>query len=357
MAIDAPAELARDIGIQVDRYLLVAGYDFTSRPDLRPFDFASLAHHRVLRLRAAHPHPAHFITIDVAKGQVRSDLFNAKSHHKRTAEIGEPILPRHLRWDPEAKRDVFITQKTNVISITDIYDLVQLIGSLAPGSLKELSFLSHSWIGGPILVNSYEQPNYKREEFGIRDPWDKDGRKNKDFQHSRRDLDKAFANSGRIWLWGCSNSYSVSAVLGSLVREYRLERMPENVVLRFSDLPGQTAELDRHFFGGVVQSEGGYILETTQSRIRRFLERRLNDSYPQAISNACSATCYAALPALAAWLDQGPLPLLHVTDTRDPLQQILSTGMSAYDTLLATSGDPENRGYTEFRPHDLFQLL
>ena len=46
------------------------------------------------------------------------------------------------------------TVRAGMMSVTDIYGAVRAIGVSNPGELLELSFFSHAWHGGPILVNS-----------------------------------------------------------------------------------------------------------------------------------------------------------------------------------------------------------
>ena len=52
------------------------------------------------------------------------------------------------------------------MSITDILARVEEMSRTEPGSLGELSFLSHGWVGGPILVNSDEGAAFKVRRAG-----------------------------------------------------------------------------------------------------------------------------------------------------------------------------------------------
>src|SRR5690606_7934274 len=82
----------------------------------------------------------------------------------------------------------FKNNQFTTMSIVDIYKTVQEIGKNEPKSLVELSFFSHGWMGGPILVNSFDDrqlhiPVVGRIPVpnGFRDPDDRDPRTALDF--------------------------------------------------------------------------------------------------------------------------------------------------------------------------------
>jgi hypothetical protein len=94
------------------------------------------------------------------------------------------------------------------ISITHVYDYIINIGNKRPGTLSEFSVFSHSWWGGPILLNTGERPEYRPGGVNetLRDPYDKDCRW-KDFNPTNmpdlRAFKAAFKVNCIIKLWGC----------------------------------------------------------------------------------------------------------------------------------------------------------
>ena len=65
----------------------------------------------------------------------------------------------------------------------EIYQYIASIGKDRPGTLEELSILSHSWAGGPILFDTTEAPEFDtRARQTERDPADRDAPRSwKDF--------------------------------------------------------------------------------------------------------------------------------------------------------------------------------
>jgi hypothetical protein len=98
----------------------------------------------------------------------------------------------------------------DILSIVDVYRSVRA----APlGSVLELSFFSHGWIGGPVLVNSFDTLH----DANRRDSADKDGRAALDYNLIMGDTDGsvsdllhrprfmlAFDPKGFMQTWGCN---------------------------------------------------------------------------------------------------------------------------------------------------------
>src|SRR5271169_1594157 len=112
--------------------------------------------------------------------------------------------------------------KPDIISITDVYESVRGAPS---GSVLELSFFSHGWIEGPVLVNSsntLHDPN-------IRDSRDKDGRAALDFTLTMGvtdgspasllhlfDFTASFDPKGFMESWGCNFDIELRVVQQTL---------------------------------------------------------------------------------------------------------------------------------------------
>ena len=65
------------------------------------------------------------------------------------ANYTKRVVDGETHWD-------FKDGQPDVMSIVNVYDAVAGIGDSDPGTLRELSFFAHGWMGGPILVNSYD---------------------------------------------------------------------------------------------------------------------------------------------------------------------------------------------------------
>jgi hypothetical protein len=96
------------------------------------------------------------------------------------------------------------------VSILNVYHSVR---KAPPGSVVELSILSHAFVDGPVLNNTYAQP--VDLTLGNRTPGDTDGRAPVDFQANMGEpgtanlsaLDEfrtAFASNGSFRIWGCN---------------------------------------------------------------------------------------------------------------------------------------------------------
>ncbi len=94
------------------------------------------------------------------------------------------------------------------ISIVHAYRYVQDLGVAAAGSLLRFDIFSHAWVGGPIMIDTWQAPDFDAggAREGERDPGDKDGR-SKDFSSTnmtrRGDFKKAFAADAVAKMWGC----------------------------------------------------------------------------------------------------------------------------------------------------------
>jgi hypothetical protein len=122
-----------------------------------------------------------------------------------------------------------------VMSIVDVYTAVQQMGQKDPFmySLVELSFFCHGFPGGPILVNSNQQPGTPKTK---RDPLDKDGRR-KDWRtdmgagtgaNTLKQFATAFdAPGGFLQAWGC---VAVPAMRHVLVQAFVKRRMQSDAV-------------------------------------------------------------------------------------------------------------------------------
>jgi hypothetical protein len=85
---------------------------------------------------------------------------------------------------------------SNVMSIVDVYRSVR---GAPDGSVLELSFFSHAWVQGPIMVNSSDTTH----DPNLRDPGDKDGRSALDFNISMGEaVDSTVTSISKMFLFG-----------------------------------------------------------------------------------------------------------------------------------------------------------
>jgi hypothetical protein len=336
------------------RVLLVSGYDFTGSTERKRWDFAAFVHNRISRLRATYnePIPLHVLMMDVERGKISLDRFDGESHTRVVVDQRPSLGAGSFRWCERTNREVFCGTDLETISITDVYDHVIDIGRLAPGTLLELNFVCHSWIGGPILVNSYERPEYKT---GLnRDPFDKDGRANKDFVSISPHFADAFHSRGQTWNWGCANAKSVQIVLEALRNHEKrafLDASDENpLTLYFGSVPDATQAIDTIFFADLRVCGSEHVLHTSPAALARFLRRRLAASYSYRLACSSSVVAYGALPGTYTTFDDGPLPMLHVPDGRVDASRDLSWVLDIYRLLTHIEFDPEGRGFARFQP-------
>jgi hypothetical protein len=180
--------------------VLVAGFDY----EQKGVSFADISRNRMARLLKKAP-ALKIIFCDFESGEIRSSEVDPKG--KRSWKLVKSFTPiNSANYTTIGSRNVFNKNQTGTMSITDIYKLVQDIGKNEPGTLIELSFFSHGWMGGPLLVNS-DDPN---PNHPFRDANDRDPRIFKDFEPpnmmtlDKENFSKAFSTTGFTWVWGCA---------------------------------------------------------------------------------------------------------------------------------------------------------
>lgn len=243
--------------------LLVAGVDF----EFHGVDFRSLADNRraLLERKNTKHDDLRFITMDVRSGQVEvRDITFPSGKRTETVASTTPFTPvTQASYGTNAAGQVRLKPALyTVMSITDVYARVRDIGSKDPGTLVELSFFSHGWMGGPILANSNDDrlmtlmiPN----PFGpatpmtvavtgnARDPDDKDARGHLDFVAPTMDppalklFKDAFASDGYAWLWGCAFPKVIHHALWAMEqsKDYKSSGLGQDVVVH---MPAVTAD-------------------------------------------------------------------------------------------------------------------
>jgi hypothetical protein len=219
--------------------VVVAGFNYEN---LKNPIFVQCANNRIARLLAASKSPKDlvFTLCDVGGGVIKQSKVDAKTGKRAWSDLQtfSKVTAANYSVFTTGKENAFNKNPSGVMSITDIYALIQGIGAGADkGTVTELSFFSHGFMGGPILVNSYDMSG----DPAARDPDDKDAREWKDFQAPTMDakalgnFKAAFADSAVVWIWGCVFYSAVNKVLGRLFKTSKFRSTP----------PGKLKETDK----------------------------------------------------------------------------------------------------------------
>ncbi len=167
-------------------------------------------------------------------------------------------------------------------SITHVYAHVKTLGKDFPGSLLGLHIISHAWAGGPIVVDTFEDPPYKAggAKQDERDPGDKDGRP-KDFNSKNMpdvaNFKAAFKAGAIAKIWGC---YATTV--------YR------DMVRVAAGAKDKTTKL-------AVRWDSTTVLQMTATEIEDFFrDQILKNSYMTMMAQAAGITVYGAPPGMGA---------------------------------------------------------
>ena len=211
----------------MDNYLICSGVDYaTANRGFRGLNFREYALERRHQLARSSQRGRNF----------RITLLDFLTGTEETLTViwkdGKPIESRRVEknFSPITRASyeegAFKDGQHSVMSIVDVYSAVRNIGIAEPGSMREMSIFSHSNFIGPILVNSYEDPEYDKgaSRGRLRDPDDKDGRASKDFYRPNMSTEQlryfrnAFHKNGHVWIWGCSREDRVHSMLTRVER-------------------------------------------------------------------------------------------------------------------------------------------
>ena len=169
----------------------------------------------------------------------------------------------------------------NDISAPDLYRYLDAVGTSDPGRVREVSFFTHSWPGGPILFDTSEDAAH--ETSAERDPNDFDGRA-KDFGPPNSDdwkkLKDALAPGATWHVWGCS----ATTFFKDLMREAL-----------------KTARAD-HFFDTIteVKQHDGTLIMRSQARLTRVHVRFMMDQKMRTGSYLATAASTLKIPVFGA---------------------------------------------------------
>lgn len=347
-------------------YVLVAGVDY----ERKGVDFRLFCNNRLKRLVAANK----------AKEELAFTIFDFKAGAVVTHEVTYPAGRRaertstDKRFDPVTRahydrtgtgsdtRYVFKDGQFGVMSVLDVYSQVQAVGRDAPGTLRELSFFSHAWHGGPILVNSFDDgvlhvpnpfaggPPVPMPLGSARDPDDMDPR-TKDFRAPTMgapDLARfrsAYHVDGHSWNWGCAFPRVIHEILHKLEHhpKYRSSGLGDAVTLSFTNFRTHHVDQLRARLGAAAIPDPKKV-ELEFGQLKRFFCSATQDSYTHHLAVASDRKAYGGVIGTYSEYDTGvSLALMNV-------HKGFARHLTFYKNYLGFAFDPEGRRYGEFKP-------
>lgn len=300
-----------------------------------------------------------FTIFDFTSGQILSGRLEKGKLKWNLVGQRKAISPSHYTISGEKYT---FKGDPDVMSITDVYKKIILVGAMEPGTLKELYFAGHGWLGGPALVNSYDGVTTSLK----RNPADKDPRGQKDFapvNMSRTQLTRfrrAFAADGFAWVAGCSFPRPVYQLLYRMLRSKTYQSLypnpiPDNTEFTFTFTSAEAdkwyPQFKKIFPGG---SAGSYptTFKRTWRQMRIFLAGILDQTYARRFTRAIGKPCRSAFPGTYADYQHKSIPLRIQVIPRDRklyginFQQYIDF----YKTYFNMKEDPEGLGYGVFEP-------
>ena len=235
-------------------------------------DFRIFCDNRMKRLIAANTAKSEltFQIFDVRKGEVATHVVTYPGGKKTTASSVLSPSPFQAVTKAHYDRTVsggethfhFKEGQSDKMSILDIYTAVQSLGAASANELMELSFFSHAWMGGPILVNSFDDgivnvamplgpPIAFPMPSGARDPDDNDPWAAKDFISPTMDaaaltnFKNAFHSDAFVWIWGCAFPRLVHEILHKVERNaaYKDSGLGDDTVFTIKNFNVSQADL------------------------------------------------------------------------------------------------------------------
>lgn len=348
------------------QYILVAGVDY----DFKGVNFRIFCNSRATRIINGNlaKDDLRFITIDFPTGEVvtrnvtypggrKTESVSRDARHKAITKANY-----NKRGSGASAHYAFKDGQTDVMSILDVYAEVMKIGKSDPGTLHELSFFSHAYIGGPILVNSYDDGKITVNNpltgspveipipSSLRDLDDKTPRPEKDFVPpvmSAAELKlfrEAFHKNGLVWIWGCAFPRVVHEILHRVEhhKDYRSSGVTDSQTFTFTNLRADhVAALSSILFWASFADPKK--VELTFAEIKYFFCVACASSYTSFMADAANVHTFGGLMGTYSEYDSGPLPLMNV-------HKGFSAHLTFYQNYLGFKLDPEGRRYGEYLP-------
>lgn len=244
---------------------------------------------------------------------------------------------------------------SDVMSIVDVYKSVR---GAPLGSVLELSFFSHGWIEGPILVNSSNHSTTP----GLRDPQDKDGRSRLDFtasmgesadlaaQVNNAQFMLSFDPKGAMRTWGCNFDIELRVIQQAQTRISRGGVTDATVInFHFEDWAPSRYNVVDPGATFLPSSSTQTDIARTFGEVKKFLRMRLGVSYAlQFAANSTGITAFGALPGTEGDDEKTGFHMMKVCAKLDPPEcpVAFASLFNFYSKQLGIKVD--NRGYGIF---------
>jgi len=331
----------------MDTYILVSGVDYFNFTGI----FSQLAKDRkkeIIENEIKNPsEELKFIFFDFKSGKVTETITKITKEGKKKKVIKEK--------ETEIARYQSISRENykrspnfrGTMSITHVYDKICEIGKNAPGTLKELSFFSHSYKDGPILVNSTDRYDMY---INVRDPDDRDARI-RDFvccdAIKNHDLfKKAFHKDGFSWIWGCTVDDELKDLI-NLIRKQsgKRDNIPDSAT--FTLYHKNHKRLFRNY--GVIDQLPSGPLIVTFAQIKALLCIALKNTYAYNLALTSDKKVYATFVGVGAKFEEKPpAPGRKKLMRSDPDRKKI---IEFYKKYLKIKTDPTGRNYAEYLPN------
>lgn len=355
------------------QYVLVAGVDY----DFHGVNFRTLADNRRKLLTAANKTKTalRFILLDIRAGAiVVTDVAypdGQKEESQSQTTPWKPVGPTSYSALPDGSggtHNVFKNGQYDKASILDVYAKIREIGLNDPGTLVEVSFLCHGWMGGPILVNSYDDrraivpvpstgsvpPSLLLTITGTnRDPDDHDPRGHFDFVAPTMDavalatFRRAFSSDAVIWLWGCAFPRVVHHLLWAMERApaYKATGLSDDDTLVMDAVQKDDVDYLERYLASLIGVFPSRSTITVKFKYLKYAICAMNaQGYAWQICEAAQVTTHsAALGTYADYDQSGANPVMHV----DPN---FSAHFAFYKNYLDFAFDSEGRHYAIYVP-------
>jgi hypothetical protein len=350
--------------------VLVGGMDY----DFKGVDFRVFCDNRMKRLKNANTKKEDltFTILDVRRGEQET--------HEITFAGGKPttkvtkVTPAPFSTLSKANYDKVVSGsethfnfkngQRGMMSAPHLYSVIQKIGKDNPSTLVEFSIFSHGWMGGPILVNSYDDgvftisvPPAPPVSFALpsasRDPDDCDPRAPKDFSPptmdaaALTDFQNAFHTDGFIWIWGCGFPRLVHEMLHKIERNsaYKDSGLGDDVLFKITNFEAAHADLLESYLspalGGPLPDKKN--IELKFKFLKHFFCLITTASYSQQLATAANRKVFAALMGTYSDYDTGVLPLMSI-------EKGFAKHFTFYKNYLGFGFDPEGRHYGAYLP-------
>lgn len=349
--------------------ILVAGIDY----EFKGVDFRVLCNRRMEKLlrKNTKNEDMVFKIFDFRKGEVvtHESFYSGGLRTVKSTSLSPPPfsqITKKTNYEKALGSDgephyTFKDGQRGTMSILDVYKAVQKVGVDAPNTLFELSFFSHAWMGGPILVNSNDDGRFSTGNIQLRllssnarDPDDMDPRV-KDFSAPTMDaralanFQTAFHSDGYVWIWGCAFVEELNRILCKIENHpsYRASGLGNNTVFEFTNLNAGQVELLEKWLGSELDGpfpDKGKV-KISFKFLKHFFCKFTTASYSHHIAKAAKVKTFGAVMGTDAGYDTGAgLPLMSVSRTR------WARHINFYKEYLGFSFDPEGRFYGEYSP-------